>query len=70
MREGVIMKAKELRELALDELQQKQSDLRKEHFELRKLKVTGKVENPLRFRYLRRSIARIQTILQERSQSK
>ncbi len=64
------MKAKELRELALDELQQKQSDLRKEHFELRKLKVTGKVENPLRFRYLRRSIARIQTILQERSQSK
>ncbi|MDD3921682.1 MAG: 50S ribosomal protein L29 [Eubacteriales bacterium] len=61
------MKAKELRELALDELEQKHRDLRKEHFELRKTKVTGKVENPLKFRLLRRDIARVQTILKERS---
>lgn len=62
-----MMKTKELRELAVDELEQKQRDLRKEHFDLRKVKVAGKLENPLKLRLLRRDMARIQTILNERT---
>lgn len=61
------MKTKELRELAADELVQKQRDLRKEHFDLRKVKVAGKLENPLKLRLLRRDMARIQTILKEQT---
>jgi len=61
------MKTKELRELAADELEQKQRDLRREHFDLRKVKVTGKLENPLKLRVVRRDIARIKTILKERT---
>lgn len=62
-----MMKAKELRELAADELAQKQRDLRKEHFDLRKVKVAGKLENPLKLRLIRRDMARIQTILNEQT---
>lgn len=59
------MKAKELRELSADELKQKGQDLRREHFELRKVKIAGKLENPLRLRLIRRDYARIKTILNE-----
>lgn len=61
------MKPKELRELAADELEQKRRDLRREHFELRKVKVAGKLENPLQLRLRRRDLARVETILRERS---
>lgn len=60
------MKAKALRELAPEELEQKARELRKEQFDLRMLRVTGKVDNPLRFRQIRREIARLQTIARER----
>ena len=59
------MKTKESRELGADELEQKLRDLRREHFELRKVKIAGKLENPLKLRILRRDIARIRTILKE-----
>ncbi len=59
------MKAKTLRELAGDELEQKLLELRREHFEARRVKVTGKVENPLKLRLLRRDIARVRTLLRE-----
>lgn len=60
------MKAKELRELAADELKQSYQDRLKEHFDLRKVKVTGKLDNPLQIRQKRRDIARIKTVLNER----
>ncbi len=59
------MKTKELRELAADELEQKLRDLRREHFEQRKIKVAGKLENPLKLRMLRRDIARVRTIMNQ-----
>ena len=59
------MKIRELREQAADELEQKLRDLQREHFEQRKVKVAGKLENPLKLRILRRDIARIRTILKE-----
>jgi len=61
-----MMKASELRELSVDELMQKHLDLQKEHFDLRKVKVAGKLENPLKLRLVRRDIARIQTVLAAR----
>lgn len=64
------MKAKEIRELALDELVQKERDWLKEQFDLRHAKATGKLENPLKLRELRRNLARIKTILRERQLQK
>jgi len=63
-------KAKQLRELATEELVQACQDRLKEYCDLRKVKVTGKLENPLQLRYLRRTLARIRTILNERTREK
>ena len=64
------IKAKQLRELATDELKQSHQDRLKEYFDLRKVKVTGKLDNPLQLRLIRRSIARIKTVLNERTREK
>ena len=63
-------KAKQLRELATDELNQAYQDRLKEHFDFRKVKVTGKLDNPLQLRYIRRGIARVKTVLNERKREK
>ena len=60
------MKAKENRDLSAEELDERYRRLQKEQFDLKMLKVTGKIDNPLRLRQLRRDIARIKTILNER----
>ncbi len=59
------MKAKELRELSVEELNQRHADAQKESFDLRVTKVTGKIDNPLKLRFVRRDIARIKTILRQ-----
>ena len=64
------IKAKQLRELATDELMQSYQDRLKEYFDLRKVKVTGKLDNPLQLRQIRRTIARIKTVLNERMRKK
>ena len=64
------IKAKQLRELATDELNQSYHDRLKEYFDLRKVKVTGKLDNPLQIRQKRRDIARIKTVLNERMREK
>ncbi len=60
------MRAKELRALSEDELQQKERALKKELFELRYQRKIGRVEKPSRFKQIRRDVARILTILNER----
>ncbi len=57
------MKASEIRDLSPDEIRQKAAELEKEYFELRKVKATGKLEDPLRLRRMRRDLARVQTVL-------
>ena len=57
------MKAREIRDLSPEEIRQKAADLEKEYFELRKVKVTGKLENPLQLRRMRRDLARVRTVL-------
>lgn len=60
------MKLKELKELTPEDLVQKEKSLKKELFELNFQRKYGRVEKPGRFRNIRRTIARIKTILNER----
>jgi large subunit ribosomal protein L29 len=58
------------RELSVDELQVKLAEAREEEFRLRFRGATEAIDNPMRFRALRRDIARIQTELRaKRSQA-
>ena len=63
------MKPSELRALAVDELLKKESDLRKELFNLRFQQATGEIENPMRIGAVRKDIARVLTIITEKSKS-
>ena len=60
------MKASELRELSLEELEHKLEDLTQEFFNLRFQHATDQLENPMRLRQTKRDIARIKTVLRER----
>ena len=62
------MKFKELNAMKDDELKVKESDLRKEIFNLVVQKSLGALENPKRIKAVRKSIARIKTIFNERKQ--
>jgi large subunit ribosomal protein L29 len=55
------------RELTTEQLTAKLAELREERFRLRFRSATESIENPMRFRTLRRDIARVQTILRERA---
>ena len=56
----------ELRQLSVEELERKLTELTDERFRMRIRSATEAVENPLRFRSIRRDVARIRTILRER----
>jgi large subunit ribosomal protein L29 len=56
----------DLREMKVEDLQQKLSTLREERFRLQFRSATEAIENPVQFRTIRRDIARIETILRER----
>jgi len=59
-------KAKELRELNLNDLEQKLVESKHELFNLRFQLATGKQDNSSRLGHVRREVARIATILRER----
>ena len=61
------MKAEEVRQKTDDELSDQLGDLQKEAFNLRFQKASGQLENTTRVREVRRDIARIKTVLHERS---
>ncbi len=63
------MKAKEIRELSLDEIRRKADDLKQELFNLRFRHSNGQLESPSKIRQTRRTIARVQTLLRERQQT-
>ena len=60
------MKPDEIREMSIEDLKAKIDELTRERFNLRFRSATESIENPMRFRSLRRDIARMQTILRER----
>ncbi len=61
------MKIKELRELSVEELGARRRELRQEMLNLRVQQQIGQLENPARLHLLRREVARIETLLSERS---
>ena len=61
------MKASELREQTVEELQDKERDLAEKLFALRLQKVTGQLENPAKIRGMKRDLARVLTVMAEKS---
>jgi large subunit ribosomal protein L29 len=62
-----MMKAADVRQKTDDELAEQLIDLRKEAFNLRFQRASGQLENTGRVREVRRDIARIKTILNQRA---
>ncbi|MFZ5353474.1 MAG: 50S ribosomal protein L29 [Bacillota bacterium] len=60
------MKANKIRDLSVNELEQKLVELKGELFNLRFQMATGQLENPIKVRDVKKSIARIKTILREK----
>jgi len=59
------MKARELRDLTIDEVAHKMDEIEKEKFNLRLRQATRQTENPVKVRLLRRDLARMKTLLKE-----
>jgi large subunit ribosomal protein L29 len=59
------MRASEIRDLNLDEMNQKVSDLKEELFNLRFQHEIGQLEDPQKMKQTKRDIARIKTIIRE-----
>jgi large subunit ribosomal protein L29 len=63
------MKAEEIRELSVDEIEAQIGQAKEELFRLRFRSATQELENPALVKGLRRDIARMRTILRERELS-
>ena len=63
------MKTTELREKSVDELNARERDLNEQLFKLRFQRATGRIENPNKIREVKREIARIKTLVNERSRA-
>lgn len=59
------MKAKEVRELTVEELESKLKDLKAELFNLRFQLAINQLDNPMRISAVKKDIARVKTILRE-----
>ena len=60
------MKAKEIRENTLPELNKKLAELKDELFHLRFQLAINQLENPMRITAVKRDIARVKTIIREK----
>jgi large subunit ribosomal protein L29 len=59
------MNASEIRELTVDEMQRKLSDLKQELFNLRFQHEIGQLENPRKIKQTKQDVARLQTVIRE-----
>lgn len=57
----------ELRGMTKAELAEKERQLRQEMFNLRFQLATGRIENPMKIRHARRDLARVKTIMREKT---
>jgi large subunit ribosomal protein L29 len=64
------MKPQQIRELAPDDLKGKEKELQEQLFRLRFQKSLGQLDNALKLREVRRDIARVKTVLREKSAGK
>ena len=60
------MKGKDIRERSDDELRKTRGDLEEQLFKLRFQKSTGQIENPIKIREVRKDIARVLTVINQR----
>jgi large subunit ribosomal protein L29 len=60
-------KANALRDKSVDELNTRQRELTEQLFKLRFQRATGRMEDPSKMRQVRKEIARIQTLLNEKA---
>ncbi len=63
------MKARELRDMSVEELKEKEIELRQELFNLRFQKATGELSNTAALKRARRDLARVKTIINEKLNS-
>lgn len=64
------MKSAEIRDMSLEEMRAKDSELTKELFSLRMRHTTNQLENPLKLRILKKDVARVKTIIAEKERGK
>ena len=62
-----MMKAKELKNLSVEELTKKQDELKKDLFMLRMQHATNQLDNPMRLAAVKKDIARVKTIIREKT---
>ena len=60
------MRTRDLQALSADEMKAKLVELRDERFKLKFRSATEAIDNPMRFRTVRRDIARLETLLRAR----
>jgi large subunit ribosomal protein L29 len=58
-----------LKDKSIDELRNRERDLKEQLFKLRFQRATGRIENPMKMRQVRREIAQIETLLNERNRA-
>lgn len=61
------MKTKDLRQMSKDELEKKLNDFREEYKKVRFAKIKGELKNPLEKQRVKRTIARILTVMKEKN---
>ena len=62
-----MMKAKEIRNLSVEELTKKLEALKKDLFMLRMQHATNQLDNPLQLAAVKKDIARVKTIIREKT---
>ncbi len=61
------MKTKEMRDLGVDEMRQKEAELRDEIFRLKMKRAASALDNKMLIRNRRRELARVRTILRQKA---
>ena len=62
-----MMKAKELKNLSVEELTKKLGELKKDLFMLRMQLATNQLDNPMQIAAVKKDIARVKTIIREKT---
>lgn len=60
------MRASDLRELTMEELRDRETELAEQLFALRLQKVTGQLDNPAKIGSVKRDLARVLTVVQQK----
>ena len=65
-----MLRASELRAMTVEELRNKEEEIKKELLTMRFQKALGRLDSPARYRNLKRDLARVKTIIREKELSR